>query len=244
MSSPTLLLEHAELDALRADFETNLCKGRAFVAGASGFEERAEVMLGVVHPESGERLEIGAEVVWVKAEPPGDGVGVQMHELDAEALARFIETGRGNAAPARPSPRPSAAPPARNLYDRIRQMPQADRDTMARNGALAERVAVERVCGSLVWEHLLNNPSLSVQELVRIAKNGSLAPNLLGIILNHRAWLTKSDVQKALLANPRLAGGQINRVLQAMTPVEVAAIAANPGYRGQVRTAAQRMTKK
>ena len=72
---PVLRLEFDGVGALEAAHASDLSKGRAFVGGAEGVAERQACRLLLVHPESGQTLDLAAEAVWIKADEPGKGVG-------------------------------------------------------------------------------------------------------------------------------------------------------------------------
>jgi hypothetical protein len=257
MAPAELRLEYAGPAALEADFESNLRKGRAFVVGVTGVSERELCELVVVHPTSGTTFSITADVVWVKRDEPGAGVGVQFADFDAKLLAAlraFVEGGHDEARPSASAELPldatdaTAAQPeraarhvSRNVHERVRKLSVRERETMARQGTLPERVALERCFGSAVWEGLLQNPNLTPPEVMRIAKNGNLSQPLVAMIVSNAAWLAKPEVQRALLSNPRVAGMHLDRVLRAMSQTELARVAQQSSYRMQVRLAAKRL---
>jgi hypothetical protein len=188
-------------------------------------------------------MDLEAEVVWVKAEEPGAGLGFALHGVTPavlDAFERFVnEPPPAEAAP--PSESAAAAAAAQNLYDRVRHLTVRERESMARQGALHERVALERVWGGAVWEMLLQNPQLSAGELAQIAKNASLPASLVSVVVANAGWLAKSEVQRALLGNPRVSGVQLDRVLRALSKTELGRLAEQSGVRPQVKTAARKL---
>ncbi len=246
-----LRLAYPNVSALVADHQDNLRKGRAFVVGAADLAERERCRLLLVHPESGEVLALDAEVVWVKRDAPGAGVGVQI--LDAgealrERLRRFVEgSPTGETAEAVDEDQPDAVQPereghaARNVHERVRALSLRERETMARQGTLTERVALERAFGSSVWEGLLQNPQLTPSEVARIAKNGALPRPLVQVIVGNAGWLAVPEVQRALLGNPRVGGPHLERVLHATSRGDLERIASSPAYRPEVKQAVNRL---
>jgi hypothetical protein len=272
-----LRLAHASVSALESDHRENLRKGRAFIhgattpvaAGASGAPaERARCRVSVVHPTTGATLALDAEVVWVKRDAPGAGVGVQFLDFgDArrDALARFV----GGIAPSEvPPPPPVVAEPApsepprppgsdadedderargpagpRNLHERIRALSIGDRGTVARQGSLPERIALERCFGNSVWEPLLANPQLTPPEVARIAKNGMITRPLVQTIVGNAAWLAVPEIQRSLLGNPRVGGPHLERVLRAMPRGDLERVASSTAYRAEVRQAAAKLVR-
>lgn len=236
-----LCLTYPSLDALRSDYDQNLRKGRAFVALATASGDRERCRLVLVHPTSGAKLAVDAEVVWVKRDAPGAGVGVEIKlESDParEALRQFVES----TAPAKNEinePEGSAA--SRNVHERVRGLTMRERDAMARQGTLPERVALERCYGSVVWDALLQNPQLTPPEVARIAKIGLLPRPLAQLIVSNAAWLAHPEIQRSLLANPRVAGGDLDRVLRAMPRASLEQAASMTIYRTEVRQAAKKL---
>ncbi len=243
----------------------HLQKGRAFVPGARGLTEREYCTLCIEHPSGTRRpLCLRAEAVWIDEHPLTGGIGVQFLDFDAaarEALRAFVDAGAGPLPPA-PEPvssqhEPSAADPgspeasqagappsARDLHARVRDLDLRERDALARQGSLPERVALERRFASSVWEGLLHNPQLTAREVLRMAKSGSLATTLLGLIVANKAWLADSAIQTALLANPRVTGNHLDRVLGALSQTELARVSEQQSQRMQVRIAAKRWIRK
>ena len=115
---------------------------------------------------------------------------------------------------------------------------------MARHGPITERVALERAFGSSVWEALLQNPTITPPEIARIAKMGTLPKPLVNVIVNHAAWISIPEVQRALLSNPRCGGADLERVLRSLKPSELARVGQQSSYRGEVRSAALRLVGK
>jgi hypothetical protein len=154
-----------------------------------------------------------------------------------DALERFV----GAPAIAEAAPPSDSTDGAHNLYDRVRRLTPRERETMARQGAVHERVALERVWGGAVWEALLQNPQLGAGEVAQIAKNASLPTALVSVLVANGGWLAKSEVQRALIANPRVSGAQLDRVLRALPKNELARLAEQSGVRPQVKAAARRL---
>jgi hypothetical protein len=242
-----LQLAYASREALVADHQENLRKGRAFVVGGASSgdpAERERCQAVLVHPTTGAELVLEAEVVWVKRDPPGAGVGLQFldfGEPQRERLRRFVEDPPPEAEPAPADGDADAVP--RNLYERVRALSLTDRGIVARQGSLPERVALERCYGSAVWEGLLQNPQVTPPEVGRIAKNGMLPRSAVQIIVSNAAWLALPDIQRALLSNPRVSGPHLERVLRAMPRAELERVASSTAYRAEVRKDAARLVR-
>jgi hypothetical protein len=223
------------IEELQALFEAELRHRRAFIAGTFALGDRERCSLVITHPH-GSKFVIGAEAVYIKPDAPNAGVGLELTELDAARLVQLETFVRQSAE----QPIAAEAGP-RNLYERIRQLGLREREAVARQGTLSERVALERTYASSVWEALLQNPQLSVPEVAHIAKNGTLPVPLVACIVANNAWLASGEVRRALLSNPRAAGAHLERVLRAMPRLELKQLAQTSPYRAQVRAAAKKL---
>lgn len=227
-------------ECLQRLFESELRFRRAFVAGKFSARERERCRLLVVHPAGGS-FAVEAEAVYIKADDPGAGIGLDLVGLNAEALASLENLVR-QVAPAPPAAEEAQAETGPlTIFERIRQLSLHERERVARKGQLTERVALERVFGGSVWEGLLQNPSLTVPEVAQIAKKGTLPQALVALIVANNGWLSSGEVRRALLGNPRVNGAQLDRVLRAMPKPELKQIAQASPYRSQVRMAAKKL---
>jgi hypothetical protein len=88
-----LLLPLADRHALRVEYERNLRKGRAFVPGPSPLLERQRCRLTLRLPEA-TPFTLHAEVVYLKPDEPGQGVGLRLDPWGPEeqaSLLAFVE---------------------------------------------------------------------------------------------------------------------------------------------------------
>ena len=137
------------------------------------------------------------------------------------------------------TPRGEAA--ARNVQERIRRLSLSEQQRTARTGNLNERIALERAFGPAVWEALLSNGRITVPEVARIAKKGTLPKPLVEAIATNGTWVGTPEVQRALLSNPRSSAVVVGRVLRALSRTELARVPQQTAYPLAVRQAAKRM---
>jgi len=236
MTSISVVL--ADAAALRAFFEEHLSKGRAFVAGATGVTEREACELLIEHRGRTHRL-VG-EVVHARTEEPGRGVGLALARLDtnaAAALRKFVDEARDEGDEEAPG---SEEPGAASLHERIRSLSAAEQLRLAAGGTLGERTALERMYGPTVWEPLLRNARLTIPEVARIARKGSLPRPLVDLIAANAPWLASGEVQRALLSNPRSSPAVITKVLGAMSRHDLLLVPQQTAYPEPVRAAAKK----
>ncbi len=266
----TVELRYADVAAMRDDHAKSLSVSRAFVVGATGLGERETCELAVIHPVSGLSFVLGAEVVWLAPNGVGLSLARMDAAKKAELAAFVADDGGPSTAdaPAAATEQaatepPAAEPPAAeasaeasvthdegeweneqkstpNVHERVRGLTARERDDVARRGTMPERVALERAYGGAVWEGLLQNPGLTVVEVAKIARNGTLPRPLVNTIVSNAGWLASTEVQRALLSNPRCGGSHLDRVLGAMKPADLARLAHQCPYRQEVRAAVLR----
>jgi len=82
-----LVLSVPDADSLLRLVEQQLGRGMVFIPGVGGVEPLTSCSLVVVH--GGRRVALQAEIVFVREEEPGRGVGLQLPPLGEETLARL-----------------------------------------------------------------------------------------------------------------------------------------------------------
>lgn len=135
-------------------------------------------------------------------------------------------------------------PPSATVQERLRGLSVVEQLRVARDGSLTERVALERLYGKTVWEALLRNTRVSVPEVVRLAKMGTMPRPLLELIVANPAWLKVPQIRRALLSNPRLSLDMVQRVLVLLPRDELKLVPQATAYPPAVRAAAKAMVKR
>jgi hypothetical protein len=128
---------------------------------------------------------------------------------------------------------------------RIRNMSAADRGRVAHGSSLEDRVLVERIFGSAVWEMLLRSSTLTPPEVANIARKGSLSVPLIELVADNPNWIRQDVVRRALLNNPRIPPHTIMKVLHAVPRNELKIMAEGATtYPAKVRSALQTLRGK
>jgi len=138
---------------------------------------------------------------------------------------------------------PERDPLARNVFERLRNLPVVAQLKVAREGEVHERKALERIYGKLVWEALLRNPRITLPEVARIARMGALPRPLLELIVGTTAWLRSPEIRRALLTNLRLTAEMIPRILRLLPKHELRLVPQQTAYPAAVRDVARRLLK-
>ena len=207
----------------------NLERGSVLAADASGLAVGAFCDVELAFP-SGERLTFPARAVLAV----GAAMVLAFDGYDRDALARCVAAAsRDDDADALPL----------NVQERLRGLSLHEQLRVAREGSLAERVALERIYGKVVWESLLRNRNLTAPEVARLAKMGTMPRPLLELIVGNPAWLQLPEVRRALLSNPRLTQDMTRKVLALVPRDELKLATQNTAYPAAVRMAAKALVK-
>ncbi len=237
-----LVLEFEDVAALERECADNLAHGRGFAAGAAaGVDMLADIDVVLVHPRTGDRLTLPARAVMVT----DAGVGFEIADGGSDALSAWL---------AGPDPvdhdddadgvrSASGRARAANAHERIKALTMPERQKLAQSGEQPDRIALERMCGKAVWEQLLRNPRITVPEVARIARKGTVPRPLLDAICENAAWARAPAVRRALLANPRLGRDAADKLLRVAPQPELKLIANQTTYPVAVRQAAKRLVK-
>jgi len=216
----------------------NLERGSVVGLGVAGLERGAFCDVELVFP-SRERMTVPARAVLTS----DTSTVFAFDAFDREALDRQL-------APPAPAARPldageaeEAAPPA-SVQERLRGLTVVEQQRVARDGSVTERVFLERLYGKVVWEALLKNTRITVPEVARLAKMGTMPRPLLELIVGNPAWLQVPQVRRALLANPRLTQEMIHKVLLLLPRDELQLVPQITAYPAAVRLAAKGLARR
>jgi len=129
------------------------------------------------------------------------------------------------------------------MHERLRKLSQVEQQKVARAGDLSDRVMLERLYGKAVWEGLLHNPKLTVPEVARMARKGTMPRPMVDFILDNATWVQQGSVRRALLGNPRVSSEGVLKILRATPKHELKAITKSTAYAAQIREAARKLLK-
>ena len=237
-----LVLSFESVEALRDEYEANLRHGRAFVAGAGGVERLAPCTLRLAVENSADTLALKARVVLVSETEELNGVALELAPGSVrQRLTRFVENAKVNE-PSAAQERPEEEAQRRaNVYAQrrveMRKMSIAERSRVAHGANADDRVLLERMFGTAVWEMLLRSPTITPPEVANIARKGGLSIPLIELVTDHPGWIHHEIVRRALLNNPRTPAHCILKVLRATPRNELQMILEGAvAYPKQVRT--------
>lgn len=237
MSTPVVVtLAAADLERERANLE----RGSVVAAGTAGLALGTFCDVELVFP-SGERTTLPARAVLAT----DAGTVFAFERFDRESLRRFLTAPPASA----PAPAPEEVGPeeergSTTVQERLRGLSVVEQLRVAREGSIEERVVVERLYGKIVWETLLRNTRITVPEVARLAKLGTLPRPLLELIVGNPAWLQVPQIRRALLSNPRLTPEMVQRILALLPREELKLVPQASAYPPAVRAAAKAMVRK
>jgi hypothetical protein len=132
---------------------------------------------------------------------------------------------------------------AETRQERLRHLSPAEQLKVARRGELADRLAVERLYGKQVWEALLQNPRLTIPEVAKIARKGTVPRPLLDVIMDNAGWTKADAVRRALLSNPKIGPDAVVKLLRITPKHELKLIEKGTAYGAVVREAARKLLR-
>lgn len=233
----------------------NLQRGSVVAAGLTGLTRGADLEVELAFP-SGARLTLPGRAVLTSA----DATIFAFDGADLSGLARLLADELAAAGPPPAAATPAEAPgpaddpapaaeeeeedPApgthpHNVQERLRGLSVVEQLRVARDGGLTERVALERLYGKVVWEALLRNARITVPEVSRLARMGTMPRPLLELIVGNPAWLQVPQIRRALLSNPRLSPEMVHKVLAVLPRDELQVVPQITAYPPSVRMAAK-----
>lgn len=238
-------LSAAELERERA----NLGRGSVVAARVTGLAPGACLDVELVFP-SGERLTVPARAVHVS----DAGTAFAFDGVDRGALARHLAappaettaaaaTGPGEDAGIEDDAGEPEHPPA-HVQERLRGLSVVEQLRVARDGTTTERIALERLYGKVVWEAILRNARVTVPEVARLARMGTMPRPLLELVVGNPAWLQVPQIRRALLSNPRLSPDMVQKVLAVLPREELRLVPQITAYPPAVRMAAKALAKR
>ena len=124
---------------------------------------------------------------------------------DLEAIAESVERGDDPyVVPEEMLHEPEEGKPVnKSLYGQILTMTVGERIKLALKGNRDARLILIRDPNRLIQRFVLQNPRISDEEVIGIARNRNLDTDLLRIIGDHKGWGRNYQVKLALVTNPK-----------------------------------------
>lgn len=249
MPRPTLTVVLDQPAAVRAQ-SAHLAHGALLVPMPDPAPRPLELLdVRVVGPDGLVVEGLAARVVQVL---PGTGLALALADPEGAraALAPLLAAAATDAPAARsgeaPAARSGEAPaaedgePAGTLYERIRGMSKAERRQLALHGDRAARLAIIKSPDKDVHQFVIQNPALTLDEVLYIAGYRQTHPEVLKRIAETREWVQNPRVLSNLVCNPKLPAPVAVRLLDRLPLQEVGRIARSSSTPPAVQAAARR----
>lgn len=124
---------------------------------------------------------------------------------------------------------------------RLRQLNVRERMHLASKADRQERAVLLRDSSPQVLLALVTNPQITADDIVQIIRNPQVSPGVLDRITRENRWLANSEVQKALVRNPKTPSPIALRLVDGLPTEELRKLAKiQSGLRENLRKAALR----
>jgi hypothetical protein len=160
--------------------------------------------------------------------------GPARHERVAPHAAPAADPPRAPAASASPSASPPSAPP------RTEGPSRSEKIQKALHGTRDERSAILRDRDRTLHPFVLKNPQLDADDVVTIAKNAQVTPELLGQLGERKDWVQRPAIALALARNPRTPPALAVRALAHVSVEALRQLAKGTGVLPHVAQAARK----
>ena len=172
------------------------------------------------------------------------GTAPAHHErLDANAsgplLVHELSPPPPRAATQPPLPRAATQPPETKQNET-----QAAKIHLAMHGNRDQRNAILRDQNRTLYPYVLKNPQLTTDDVIAIAKNAQMTPDVLKMIAERREWFQRPQIAIALARNPKTPPDVAVRALDYVPLDVLRQIAKGAGALPHVVTAARKKTIK
>jgi hypothetical protein len=194
---PTLRITYRTSEEVRADL-SQMAHGGVLVKdpGALDLVLDASVTLELVLPGGG----VIAARVKVLHVFPGVGAAVT---ITPELLAQLRGTVEGEAAgPSEPTPSGTRARSMIAAHE-VGALGHAEKIQLALHGNRDQRNAILRDTNRALHAFVLKNPQIDSEDILAIAKNAQMTPQLLKLVSERKEWFQRPQIALALVRNPK-----------------------------------------
>ena len=166
-----------------------------------------------------------------------------MNDPEVEELATEIEEGRDSIVV--PEVLLAETVPdqdvAKNLPAQILAMSVGERLKLALRGGREARQLLMRDSSHLVQRFVLQNPRVTDEEIVMLAKNRNADRELLEIICKRKEWVSHYQIRLALVTNPKTPVVLAMRYVRTLLPRDLRQLAKSKNVPSAVNSVAKRL---
>jgi hypothetical protein len=205
-----------------ADAVTQMAHGAILVRSTEQPDFDAAVELELALPD-GSSLTASSRVLQVL---PGHGVAVTIDPTIADKLRAASSSTRSRTA--------TIVPAA------VEELTHAQKIHLAMHGNRDQRNAIMRDKNRALHVYVLKNPNMNLDDVIAIAKNTQVAPEMYKQISERQDWFSRPQVAIALARNPKVPGEIAIRALAHVAPDALRGLAKGVGAPPHVIQAARR----
>lgn len=166
----------------------------------------------------------------------------EREEEELEAIARAVANNEdGYEPPAHLIQEP--APPSRNLAAEIAAMRMGQKLKLALRGNRDVRAVLMRDPSAMVQRFLIENPRLTEEEVIAMAKSRTVDAEILGRIAKRQDWLRNYQVRLSLVTNPKTPQAVAMRFVSGLLERDIRMLAKSRNVPSAVTTAARRIVQ-
>ncbi len=222
-------------DEFAGEWQKNISKGGVFLNVDPPPDQRERVVVVIEIADIGSGLELHGEVVYVTPQ----GVGIQLDPLPLETTEAVEAILAGEAPPAKEEEQKTDEANL-SLYQRIQQMSRHEKAAMARKGNMDARNILVRDRDPLIVTAVLQNPRISMAEIIQISKSQGLSLEMIKHITKQPDWMSNEDVRLNIVLNPKTPLPTALNLLKRLSDRNVRMIAKRP-LKQQIKSAAVKL---
>jgi hypothetical protein len=135
----------------------------------------------------------------------------------------------------------AAAPREKALWAQIRDMTAGERIKLALKGNKEARMILLRDANPQIQRLVLQNPRISEEEILMVAKDRNTDEEILAILSDHRDWTKIYGLRMALVENARTPVAKALRLLATLAEKDLARLARSKNVPNVVAVTARRL---
>ena len=176
-------------------------------------------------------------------EPGGGDPASQEDSAALLAIAESVERGDDPyVVPAELLVEPEPGKPVnQSLYAQILQMTVGERIKLALKGNHDARMILIRDPNRLIQRFVLQNPRISEDEVIMVARNRNLDADLLRKIAEHKQWPRNYQVRVALVTNPKTPLANALHFVNSLTERDIRQLAKSRNVSQTITSQARRL---
>lgn len=131
----------------------------------------------------------------------------------------------------------------RGLAHKVRNMRVVDQMSVALKGNIETRQILIKSSNKLVQECVIRNPRLTIEEVMKVAKNKSMREDIIRLVTVNKDWTKNYQVRLMLVWNPKTPLTLALKYLTMLNERDLSAISKSKQVPGMLAVAARKMVK-